>query len=324
MRALWDWIMFFFGLILFLICIGILGYIFGSIAGEFLGFGKDLSFKVKSHYITSNARVIELEIENSSQWWQEYNFFGGDISVDGSEFSLLNSSGDELTPDGRSEINAEDIRSGRHKTVSLVFINPDEQIENYDRLDFYLKRERIEKEIKLPEAEYVKSNLEQLWDLFFNKDKETSELKKQLLEKEKTTPGPARQTDKIADSNSKQTTQTNWRNYEGNWGETNIVEKGGSSVTLHFTSNNIAELQLITAQSPPSSRIADVETNLEFNNDGIASFQFAEDGWGGQGQGTVTLQNNSVSVEVKYNSKADDWNLYEGNMIFGRNTVDLK
>jgi hypothetical protein len=160
------------------------GYFALNGAIVFLGFGKDISITVKDHFNTKNAKVIVLDVQNTSKWWTKYALMGNAVSVYSHDFEASDENNNILEIDGRSHASAYDLREGKHKNLELVFVDENDNIDSFKYLDIYSKNNHVEKNIPLPEADYVKTDEELLQDALFSsgeaQDKAVNEVRARI------------------------------------------------------------------------------------------------------------------------------------------------
>ncbi len=72
--------------------------------------------------------------------------------------------------------------------------------------------------------------------------------------------------------------QEKFLKYGGNWGNPNFYSNGGYGLTIEFSDYRNAKIEISSVQSPPANRIAVIQTNVKFTEEGIAKFTFDDDG----------------------------------------------
>lgn len=142
--------------------LGIAGYCALNFFSAFMGYGKDITYKVKSNTNIANVKIVELEVKNTSSKWLDYTFTGSNVDVYSGDFTILDESDEVLDADGRSDDGIQNLRRDRKRVIQLVFVDDQNKIDQYDSLDIYSDTEKIEKTITLPEAVHMETDAELL------------------------------------------------------------------------------------------------------------------------------------------------------------------
>lgn len=99
--------------------------------------------------------------------------------------------------------------------------------------------------------------------------------------------------------------------YCGTWynkdfeGEDPMLE-GGNILKIISINEDTVIFDLCSYQSPPSSRIAELNGITAKIIDGKSEFIFGDDGWGNGGIGTLTFMENEIYVNIKLTSVSSD------------------
>jgi hypothetical protein len=303
--------------IIFLVfVIGIIMYLLGPTVDRITGWGRDIDIKIISNKNISNVKEITLKVKNNSSAIWDYTAASSNLNISTDDFYITDDNGNVLEIDGRTkDVERKLIRNGSRQ-IKLTFVDSEDQIDNYSSIVF--EKGKVQKRIGLPKPEVVKSDIELLGEALLSNDKSSKEAAAQEIR--------ARVTSSIPFSEESHREQ-NIFSYNGSWGDKNSFKEGGTSLELQTINESTANMELFVVQEPPSNRIASIYTTLNFDDNGVATFIFQDDGWGSSGEGSVTLEeNDTITVLIKYSTIAEDamWSLFDGKVNYTPNMAISK
>lgn len=78
------------------------------------------------------------------------------------------------------------------------------------------------------------------------------------------------------------------------------MDEGGYELIIYKVDSEKILFSLYSYQTPPASRIAQIEyVEASIGNDGIVEFVYEDDGWGNQGEGKITLGEETIELFIQ-------------------------
>lgn len=97
----------------------------------------------------------------------------------------------------------------------------------------------------------------------------------------------------------------------GEWGSVPRASKGYHFLKIQHADGNKMKLEMISTQSPPHSRIAEIKVDAIYE-EGKITFQYDNDGWNNRGKGSIQYKSADeidVVVEETYSNPSAYWSL---------------
>lgn len=103
------------------------------------------------------------------------------------------------------------------------------------------------------------------------------------------------------------------------------MEKGGYELIVYKVESEKILFSLYSYQTPPASRIAQIEyVEANIGSDGIIEFVYEDDGWGNQGAGKITLGDDQIELYIQTTSADGNamWSL-EGSACLKKSSAEI-